>query len=133
MDFPVPGIVLTVPNTASIINKREDTPMSTSHEHAHGDSKKAYYRVYGALLALTALTVGAAQIHFPHSMGQLGVLINLAIGLIIATVKVSLVLYIFMHLKFDNKFLRAFVLVPVFLFFVMVFALTNLETFHHPF
>ena len=103
------------------------------HDQGHGDSRPSYYKVFAALLGLTALTVGAAQIHFPVSMGQLGVMINLGIGLLIATIKVSLVLYIFMHLKFDNKYLRAFVFVPVFLFFVMVFALTNLENFHHPF
>ena len=89
--------------------------------------------MFGILLLFTALTVGAAQIHFPASMGQAGVLINLIIGLIIATFKVLMVMYIFMHLKFDNKYLRAFVLVPVFLFVVMVFALTTLEDFHHPF
>ncbi len=104
-----------------------------SHDQSHGDSRKDYYRVFGALIALTAVTVGAAEwIHFP-GLGQFGVLINLAIGLIIATIKVTMVLYIFMHLKFDNKYLRAFIFVPVFLFAVMVFALTNLETFHHPF
>ncbi|MFM8770409.1 MAG: hypothetical protein ACKOE4_00085, partial [Candidatus Kapaibacterium sp.] len=40
--------------------------------------------------------------------------------------KVICVMYIFMHLKFDNPFLRFFVYVPVFLFFVMTFGL-NLE------
>lgn len=108
--------------------------MSQTHEHGHGDSRVAYYRVFGGLIALTAVTVGAAEyIHFGAAMGQFGVLLNLGIGLLIATVKVCLVLWIFMHLKFDNKYLRAFILVPVFLFVVMVFALTNLETFHHPF
>ena len=84
-------------------------------------------------MLFSALTVGAAQIHFPVSMGQSGVLINLGIGLLIATFKVLMVLYIFMHLKFDNKYLRAFIFVPVFLFIVLVFALTTLETFYHPF
>jgi len=31
-----------------------------------------------------------------------------------------------MHLKFDNKFIRAFVFVPIFLFFVLTFALNVL-------
>lgn len=104
-----------------------------NHDHDHGDVLPSYYKVFGALMLFTALTVGAAQIHFPVSMGQSGVLINLGIGLLIATLKVLMVLYIFMHLKFDNKYLRAFIYVPVFLFIVLVFALTTLETFHHPF
>ncbi len=107
--------------------------MSHDNHDSHGDVLPAYYKVFGGLLAFTALTVGAAQIHFPVSWGQMGVMVNLGIGLLIATVKVLMVMYIFMHLKFDNKYLRAFILVPVFLFIVMVFALTNLEDFHHPF
>src|SRR5690349_6660633 len=103
-----------------------------SHEHVgdHGDSRKAYYKVFAGLISFTALTILAAQIHFPHEWGQMGVMINLGIGLIIATIKVLMVMYIFMHLKFDNKFLRVFVLVPVFLFITMVFAFTVLEDFH---
>jgi caa(3)-type oxidase subunit IV len=104
----------------------------SQEDHSLEEHKKSYYKVFGALMLLTAVTVGAAQLHFPHEMGQWGVTINLSIGLLIATVKVCLVMYIFMHLKFDNKFLRVFVLVPVFLFIVMVFALTVLEKFDHP-
>jgi caa(3)-type oxidase subunit IV len=53
--------------------------------------------------------------------------------LAIAVVKVTAVMYIFMHLKFDNPMLRFFVYVPVFLFFVLSFALNFLEkwTYHH--
>lgn len=103
------------------------------HHPSHEEMQKSYIRVFLALLGLTATTIAAAElIHFPHSFGLTGVLINLTVGILIAVVKVALVMYIFMHLKFDNKYIRAFVFVPVFLFFVMVFALTVLENFNHP-
>jgi caa(3)-type oxidase subunit IV len=130
VDISVPGFVPLVSNIAPVIRRRF---MSHDHSDAHGDVRKSYYKVFAMLILFTALTVGAAQIHFPQSMGQMGVLTNLAIGLLIACFKVVMVMYIFMHLKFDNKYLRAFVLVPLFLFAVMVFAFTTLEDFHHPF
>jgi cytochrome c oxidase subunit 4 len=57
-----------------------------------------YFLVWGALLILTALTVAAAGIHF----GRLNVLA----ALLIASCKTGLVLYIFMHLKYDEPIYR---------------------------
>ena len=54
--------------------------------------------VLGILLALTALTVSASKI-------DLGVL-NIWIALGIASVKASLVLLFFMHLKYENRFIK---------------------------
>lgn len=97
--------------------------------HSYDEMKKEYMKVIGALAILTFLTVvaGKNDAFFAGMFGHdAGVWVNLAIGLIIATVKVGLVLYIFMHLKFDNKYLRAFIFIPVFLFFVLNFALNVL-------
>jgi len=107
--------------------------MSASHDEAV--IKKSYMRVFYALMGLTVLTIGAAKIDsvFATLFGHTGgTYVNMTLGLLIATFKVLLVMYIFMHLKFDNKYLRAFVIIPVFLFIVMVFALNVLETFNHP-
>jgi hypothetical protein len=46
----------------------------------------------------------------------------------IAVVKVIAVMYIFMHLKFENPIIRAFAYIPTFLFLVLTFALNFLET-----
>jgi len=54
--------------------------------------------VLGILLALTALTVSVSKI-------DLGVL-NIWIALVIASAKASLVLLFFMHLKYENRFLK---------------------------
>jgi len=84
-----------------------------------GEIQKSYFKVFIALLLLTALTVAVTTIHFGDTL-------NIVIGLLIAIAKASLVAYIFMHLKFDNKRVRLFVYIPLFFFMVMVFALTVL-------
>jgi caa(3)-type oxidase subunit IV len=84
-------------------------------------------KVFFTLCAMTLLTVAAAKlVHFPDVLFIPGYAINIAVGLAIAVFKVLCVMYIFMHLKFDNPMLRFFVYVPVFLFFVMTFGF-NLE------
>ena len=56
---------------------------------------KIYLSVLISLLILTMITVGVAQIDF----GAL----NAFFAMLIATVKATLVLLYFMHLKYDNK------------------------------
>jgi cytochrome c oxidase subunit 4 len=77
--------------------------MSTEHhadEH-HGLSHVAAVRVLvatgGTLLMLTLLTVLAAKVDF-------GANINLAVALVIAVTKASLVILFFMHLRYDRLF-----------------------------
>lgn len=58
-------------------------------------------------------------------------MLHVSIGVVIAVVKVLCVMYIFMHLKFDSKLLRAFVAIPVALFIAMIFGLMFLEHFSY--
>jgi caa(3)-type oxidase subunit IV len=90
------------------------------------ETKKEYLKVFFGLMALTALTVVAAVLHFPESWGKAGDTLHIGIGIFIAIIKVLMVMYIFMHLKFDHPYLRFMVIVPVFLFFVLTFALNVL-------
>ena len=86
-------------------------------------------KVFFTLLFLTVLTVVAAKnMDFLHEYGTPGDIFHVAIGVVIAVIKVIAVMYIFMHLKFDNPMLRFFVYVPVFLFIVLGFALNFLES-----
>ncbi|MBN9399846.1 MAG: cytochrome C oxidase subunit IV family protein ['Candidatus Kapabacteria' thiocyanatum] len=97
--------------------------------HEHGNPIKEYMKVFYTLCGLTLLTVGAAALPFPHSvLGIPGDVAHVGVGIIIALIKVVAVMYIFMHLKFDNPFIRFFVYVPVFLFCVLTFALNFLES-----
>jgi cytochrome c oxidase subunit IV len=81
--------------------------------------QKSYLKVFIALMILTVLTVAVTTIHF-------GDMLNIVVGLLIATAKAALVAWIFMHLKFDHRRLRLFVYIPVAFFLIMVFTLTVL-------
>ncbi len=78
---------------------------------------KYYLRTFGALLLLTILTVAVAQVDF----GSL----NLIIAMLVALVKASLVVMIFMGLKWEKGFNFVFFfgsLLFVGIFFALVFA-----------
>jgi len=66
--------------------------------HNHIISYKTLFGVLLALMALTGVTVGASYV----DLGRLNVWIALAI----ASVKASLVLLIFMHMKFEGRLLK---------------------------
>ena len=68
-------------------------------------STKTFIAVWLGLLALTALTIKAAQLH----LGALGMLANL----LIASSKASLVLWFFMHLKYEQRLLKVMLLIPI--------------------
>jgi cytochrome c oxidase subunit 4 len=70
---------------------------------------KGYVAVFGALAALTVLTVLAAQF-------KLGT----AVGVTIALLKASLVMAFFMHLRHEGRFTRFVALFPIALFAVLL-------------
>ncbi len=65
-----------------------------TEEHAHLVPYKTFLLIWVALLVLTVITVAAAQFDF----GAL----NIWIALGIATLKSSLVVAIFMHMKYEQ-------------------------------
>ncbi|MBK9247422.1 MAG: cytochrome C oxidase subunit IV family protein [Ignavibacteria bacterium] len=87
---------------------------------------KQYLKIAYTLFGLTLLTVVASWNWVPQSWGEIGTSVHIGVGLLIAFVKAAMVVYIFMHIKFDNKFLRAFIFVPLFLLAVLSFALNVL-------
>jgi cytochrome c oxidase subunit 4 len=70
---------------------------------------KGYFAVFGALAALTGLTVLAAEMK-----------LGMTVGLLIALTKASLVGAFFMHLKYEGRFTRFVALAPVAFFLVML-------------
>lgn len=66
-----------------------------SHDHVHG-GPKIYGAIFGALVFLTVVTVGASYINFGSGMT------NVIIAMLIASVKASLVALFFMHLRWDK-------------------------------
>ncbi|HEY2510865.1 MAG TPA: cytochrome C oxidase subunit IV family protein [Polyangiaceae bacterium] len=87
--------------------------------HTHIASVQFYVGILGALMFLTLLTVGVASIH----LGPL----NLAVAIIIASLKATLVILFFMHLKYDNKF-NATIVVCSLMFIGVFFAYTINDT-----
>jgi len=71
-----------------------------------------YNKILLTLIILTAITVGAAFLHF-------GVF-NVAIALFIATVKAGLVVAYFMHVKFEKPIILVLVLYPLLILALMI-------------
>ncbi len=72
---------------------------------SHAVGTKTFIFVWIALLCLTGLTIKAAQMQ----MGEWSMVANIAI----ATAKASLVLWFFMHLKFEKRLFRLLLFVPL--------------------
>ena len=86
----------------------DHTQEHTAEEHSHGSGYGTYVMVWLGLVALTAITVTIAGIH----LGSL----TLIAALLIASIKTMLVAYHFMHVKFDNKIIKVFILICIAIF-----------------
>ena len=99
------------------------------HGHGHGGPEhhphvlplRAYFGVWSALLALTAITVFVSYFDFGEA--------NLVVALLVATIKAILVAAIFMHLRYDAKF-NVIVLASSVVFLAIFIGLTSLDTQH---
>jgi cytochrome c oxidase subunit 4 len=94
-----------------------------SHSHAHGHSSEhseqghvvpvsTFRKVLVALLVLTVVTVLAASV----DLGKW----NIVGALVIASIKASLVVWIFMHGKYENKILWTYIIIPFILLAIMI-------------
>src|SRR5262245_64427267 len=84
--------------------------MGSKNNHSV-NHKKAYVAVWLTLLALTVLTVWVSY----HNYGVW----NIAVAMLVATIKASLVCLYFMHLRYDNQvdkvvFVSSFVFLAIF-------------------
>jgi len=87
--------------------------------HAHVSSTAFYIAVFLGLLVLTVATVGQSYV----DLGKL----NLVFVILIASLKASLVVTFFMHLKWDNRF-NALIFVSTIFFIGVFFAYTLNDT-----
>ena len=69
-----------------------------SEEHAHIVPYKTFLYIWIALLILTGITVWVAQ----YNLGAL----NIWVALAIATLKSSLVVAVFMHMKYESRLFK---------------------------
>jgi len=77
------------------------------------DHSTTYLSVLAALAVGTAVTVGVSYV----DMGHWG---NILVGLLIATIKASLVVLFFMHMKYEQRWWAGIVLFPVLLVFIII-------------
>ncbi len=87
--------------------------------HVHVSSVPFYIAVFLGLLVLTGMTVGQSYV----DLGKL----NIVIVVLIATMKASLVVTFFMHLRWDNKF-NALIFISTIFFIGVFFAYTLHDT-----
>ena len=74
---------------------------------------RTYIIVWIALLILTVLTWGISYINL--GMG------NVAVALLIASLKAALLALFFMHLRYENRLVWAFALVPLLFLALIIF------------
>lgn len=96
------------------------TVVDHSH-HTHVSGFSTFLRVYGALCFLTIITVAASRVDFGPA--------NMLIAVAIATVKASLVMTFFMHLKWDTAMNNiAFIGSFIFLSLLFLFTMADVAT-----
>ena len=93
--------------------------------HAADDIRghvKTYLMIFGALMVLTMVTVGVSYLHLPVAMA-------IAVALVVATIKGSLVALYFMHLNHERKLVYyVLALTAIFFIFMMFVPLfTNMD------
>jgi len=97
--------------------------MSAQHAHAHADAHAShgaghispislYITIFLALMVLTGVTVGAAYV----DLGQF----NFLVAMIIAVFKASLVVWYFMHVKYQSKLTKLTVATGLFFLAILL-------------
>ena len=106
--------------------------MSHSHSHSHGHEElghvvpeTTFFKILMALLVLTIVTVLAAQV----DLGKW----NIVGAIVIATIKATLVISVFMHGKYENKIILTYMIIPFILLIVMIVGVFTDDPFRdHP-
>ncbi|HTV54109.1 MAG TPA: cytochrome C oxidase subunit IV family protein [Terriglobia bacterium] len=102
----------------SELTQKEILDTEPTHHAGHIVSPKVYGVIFGALLVLTASTVGAAYL-------ELGPF-NVVVALAIACIKAVLVILFFMHVKYSSRLTKLTVAAGFFTFLVLItMALTD--------
>ncbi len=102
------------------LGEHEHPTHQHDHDPAHDNSPEAvrreirrYLMVFGALAVLTVITVFISYLPLPTWQA-------IVLGLLVATVKASLVAAFFMHLLSERKLIYAVLVLTVFFFGVMI-------------
>jgi cytochrome c oxidase subunit 4 len=101
--------------------KLQERPAAAKHTGYDTSAQvRTYLMIFGALAALTLLTVGVAYLNLPHGAG-------VVIALVIAATKVFLIASFFMHLRQEGRLINVSIAVCLALLLVLiVFVLPDL-------
>jgi len=88
------------------------------NKETHISSYNLYIKVLVALLLLTTISVLITEISFGS--------FSVAVALLVASIKVTIVLLFFMHLKSESRFLKLMV-AGVFVVFALVIIITFID------
>ena len=94
----------------------------------HVSPVRTYLIIGSLLLVLTVITVAAAQVDWGTKIGG-GFALNVTIAMIIATIKATLVLMYFMHMKYESKLVWGFGIVYPIIIFGILILLASLDIF----
>ena len=92
--------------------------MSTHAEEEHHVPYKVYFIVWGALLVLTALTVGVSYVDMKN--------VTVLTAMLIAATKSMLVLLYFMHIRFEKPMFSVMILAAMLTYGIFI-ALTFVD------
>ena len=90
--------------------------VTASEPRAHEHQGPSYFLIFGALMVLTGLTVGVYYMDLGHTGG-------IVAAFAIASVKATLVVLYFMHLKFEVKAIYIIVGVPLLFSLILLIGL----------
>ena len=80
------------------------------HEEHHIVPLSVYFLVFGALMALTYVTVQVAHVDLGHpEVLSVRIPMNVIVALVIAITKASLVVLFFMHVKYSSRLVQIIV------------------------
>jgi cytochrome c oxidase subunit 4 len=96
-------------------------------EHHHVVPLSTYYKIFGALMVLLLITVGAAEIPFERIIPAAPWL-NIVVALAVAITKAALIVMYFMHVKYSSR-LVMIVSVTAYFFVFIMFMLTYADYF----
>src|SRR5215204_7307651 len=80
--------------------------------HGHISPKSTYYAIFGALMVLTALTIGVAFVQLGRA--------NFPVAIAIALTKATLVILFFMHVKYSSRLTKMVVGMAFFFLFILL-------------
>lgn len=94
----------------------------------HIAPRKLYFKVFGGLIFLTALTTYAATVNLDQLAGVTSIPLNTIVALAIAVCKASLVVLFFMHIRWSSQLVRIVVFAGIFWLAILI-SLTSSDVF----